>query len=145
MAYAIPANTAHWEHFPHGADIGIRGVGANPAQAFEQAAHGLTALVTDRPVRALAQVRIACAAVDLDLLLIDWLQALIFEMGTRHMIFGRFAVTIDDGRLDARVWGEPIEGSDHELAVEVKAATHTRLHVGRGDNGLWQAQCVVDV
>ena len=33
---------AGWEHFPHDADIGIRGFGATPAEAFEQAAVALT-------------------------------------------------------------------------------------------------------
>ena len=27
-----------WEHFEHGADIGVRGIGPTPASAFEQAA-----------------------------------------------------------------------------------------------------------
>ena len=30
--------TSRWEHFPHGADVGIRGIGASPAAAFEQGA-----------------------------------------------------------------------------------------------------------
>jgi SHS2 domain-containing protein len=29
---------AGWEHFPHGADVGVRGFGATAAAAFEQAA-----------------------------------------------------------------------------------------------------------
>jgi len=39
--------TMTWEHFDHGADIGVRGYGANPAEAFVQAALALTAVVTD--------------------------------------------------------------------------------------------------
>ena len=37
----------HWEHFPHEADIGVRGVGNTRERAFEQAALGLTAVVVD--------------------------------------------------------------------------------------------------
>ncbi len=36
-----------WEHFEHGADIGVRGIGPTPASAFEQAALALTAVITD--------------------------------------------------------------------------------------------------
>ena len=36
-----------WEHFPHEADIGVRGRGETLDIAFEQAARGLTAVVTD--------------------------------------------------------------------------------------------------
>ena len=38
---------ATWEHFPHEADIGVRGRGTSPDIAFAQAALGLTAVVTD--------------------------------------------------------------------------------------------------
>ncbi len=145
MMAALPAVVERWEHFPHGADIGVRGIGADPAAAFEQVAHAVTALLTDRPVQNRERVHIACAAPNLDLLLIDWLQALIFEMATRDLVFGRFAVSIRDGRLEADAWGEPIQGSAHEPAVEIKAATHTQLQVGRRSDGLWCAQCVVDV
>jgi tRNA nucleotidyltransferase (CCA-adding enzyme) len=36
-----------WEHCPHGADIGVRGIGRSKEEAFEQAALALTAVVTD--------------------------------------------------------------------------------------------------
>jgi len=36
-----------WEHFPHGADIGIRGLGRNITEAFEQVATATTAIVVD--------------------------------------------------------------------------------------------------
>jgi SHS2 domain-containing protein len=38
---------AHWEHFGHGADIGVRGIGATIAETFEQAAIALTEVITD--------------------------------------------------------------------------------------------------
>ncbi|MGZ8214251.1 MAG: archease, partial [Methylosarcina sp.] len=41
------AMTPRWEHFDHDADIGIRGIAPTLAEAFEQAAIALTAVVTD--------------------------------------------------------------------------------------------------
>ncbi len=32
-----------WEHFPHHADVGVRGVGPTREAAFEEAARALTA------------------------------------------------------------------------------------------------------
>jgi tRNA nucleotidyltransferase (CCA-adding enzyme) len=50
---------ARWEHFHHGADIGIRGVGRTKQQAFEQAALALSAVVTaPDKIRAQTGVRI---------------------------------------------------------------------------------------
>ena len=135
-----------WEHFPHDADTGVRGWGPAPERAFEQAALALTRIVTEAEVRPLQEVTVACAAPDLELLLVEWLNAVIFEMAVRRMLFGRFAVTIDDsGRLRGTLWGEPVDIARHSPAVEPKGATLTALRVARESNGLWTASCVVDV
>ena len=135
-----------WEHFEHGADIGIRGTGPTREAAFEQAALALTAVLTDPAgVRAATPVEVACEAPDDELLLVDWLNALVFEMATRRMLFGAFAVTIDGSRLRATAWGEKVDPGRHEPAVEVKGATYTALRVARQAGGDWIAQCVVDV
>jgi SHS2 domain-containing protein len=135
-----------WEHFPHEADMGVRGVGATIERAFEQAALALTAVITD-PAKVTARevVEIACQAPDDELLLVDWLNALIYEMATRRLLFGRFEVSIRDHRLTARAFGEPMDPAKHRMAVEVKGATYTALRVAQESNGEWVAQCVVDV
>lgn len=146
MAEPAHSSSGRWEHFPHGADVGVRGFGANLAEAFEQAALALTAVVTDpRGVAAREAVSIRCAAPDAELLLADWLNALVYEMATRHLLFGRFELRIEDGRLTATAWGEPVDVARHEPVVEVKGATYTGLDVHRGAAGEWVAQCVVDV
>ncbi len=135
-----------WEHFPHEADIGVRGQGDSPEVAFEQAALGLTAVITDPgSVRAEEAVTITCEAPSLDVLFVDWLNALIYEMTTRSMLFGRFRVKIDELRLSAEAEGEPVDRQRHEPVVEPKGATFTELRVSRNDEGQWVAQCVVDV
>lgn len=135
-----------WEHFDHGADIGVRGVGATKAAAFEQAALALTAVITDpAAVGRASVVRVECQAPSDDLLLVDWLNAIVYEMATRRMLFGEFTVVMDEGRLTGTARGEPIDRSRHEPAVEVKGATNTELKVGRRPDGAWIAQCVVDV
>jgi SHS2 domain-containing protein len=135
-----------WEHFEHGADIGVRGVGRTPAQAFEQAALALTAVIADpATVAAGMPIDIGCEAPDTELLFADWLNALVYEMQVRRMLFGRFEVSIEGTRLAARAWGEPVDVARHKPAVEVKGATYTQLAVRRLDDGNWLAQCVVDV
>jgi SHS2 domain-containing protein len=135
-----------WEHFAHGADIGIRGRGATPAEAFANAGVALTAVVTDPSlVRPASAVRIQCQVPDLELLFCEWLNTLIFNMATRHMLFSRFEVHFHDGRLDAEVYGEPVDVARHAPAVEVKGATLTELAVRQEPDGRWLAQCVLDV
>jgi tRNA nucleotidyltransferase (CCA-adding enzyme) len=135
-----------WEHFAHGADIGVRGVGATREEAFTQAALALTAVMTD-PARVAPKdaVAIRCEAPDDELLFADWLNSLIYEMATRHALFGRFEVKLHDHRLEATAWGEPVDRGRHRPAVEIKGATYTALSVARDADGAWIAQCVVDV
>ncbi len=134
-----------WEHFAHEADMGIRGIGRTREEAFEQAAAALTAVITDpAKVRAVEPVTVTASAPDEELLLVDWLNALIYEMATRRLLFSRFEVRIDGQRLTGRAWGEPVVGAEHQPAVEVKGATYTALRVAK-ENDEWIAQCVVDV
>jgi len=136
----------YWEHYPHQADMGVRGVGHSPAEAFEQAALAMMAVISDpTAIRPDAAVSIRCSAPDLELLLVDWLNALVYEMATRGMLFSRFRVTLGDGQLQGTARGEQVAAERHERAVEVKGATYTDLHVIERDDGTWVAQCVVDV
>ncbi len=145
-AWRHQGHAPHWVHFPHQADIGVRGIGPTLASAFEQAALAMTAVVTD-PERVAAEqvVEIDCEAPDDELLLVDWLNALILEMAACHMLFGRFAVTLEGHRLHATAWGEGVDPERHQPVVEIKGATYTALKVGRDEFGQWLAQCVVDV
>ncbi len=134
-----------WEHFEHGADIGVRGIGPTQGAAFEQAALALTAVLTDPAgVETGEAVRIECENPDPELLLFDWLDALIYEMATRGFVFGRFQVEIEEARLGAIAWGEPVDRERHQPAVEVKGPTLTGLSV-RSEAGGWIAECIVDV
>ena len=137
---------ARWEHFPHQADIGVRGFGATREEAFQQVAIALTAVVTD-PRRVVARdvFELELESKEDDLLLVDWLNRLIYEMNTRRMFFGRFDVWVDTPLLRARVWGEEVNVRKHKPAVEVKAATYHQAAVYRDASGAWIAQCVVDV
>ncbi len=138
-------STARWEHFPHGADIGIRGVGPTLAAAFEQVALALTAVMTE-PARIDARetVEVSCDAPNPDDLLYDWIDAIVFEMATRDMLFGAYEVRVEGNRLAGRMRGERVGRARHEPAVEVKGPTYTQLRVSN-EGGEWVAQCVVDV
>jgi SHS2 domain-containing protein len=124
----------------------VRGFGRSPSEAFEQAALAMTAAVTPpEDVAPEREVDVVCEAPDRELLLADWLNALVYEMATRNMVFGRFEVRIDGGRLEAAAWGETLSPAKHEPGVEVKGATYTCLEVAERPDGTWVAQCVIDV
>jgi SHS2 domain-containing protein len=135
-----------WKTFPHEADVGVCGTGDTLSEAFVGAATALTAVICDpEKVGAGETARIECAAPDDELLLVDWLNALIYEMATRHLLFSRFDVAISGHRLSATVRGEPVDVERHQPAAEIKDATFCELVVRQEPDGRWLAQCVVDV
>jgi len=136
----------HWEHYSHPADMGIRGFGRTREEAFAQAALALTAIVTDPAgIEPRTPVEIVCEEDDDEMLFWYWLNAVLYEMGTRNMLFARFDVAPVDGGIRATAWGEAVDIARHQPAVEVKAATYADLKVECDSRGTWVAQCIVDV
>jgi protein archease len=142
---ALNVKAPHWEHFSHGSDIGVRGFGASVEEAFEQAAVALTAVVADvSRIRQLESIEVRCTAPDVELLLVSWLNAVIYEMAVRKMLFSGFQVATSGCSLTGNLLGEKVDPERHQLAVEAKGATYTGLRVAQQD-GQWLAECVVDV
>ena len=135
-----------WEHFHHQADIGVRGIADSLEEAFEQTAIAMMDVTCDpQKVAPDNVINISCRAEDTELLLVDWLNAIIYEMSTGGILFSKFAVNIEGNELTAKAWGEKVDPQKHDTAVEVKGATYHKLSVNRGPDGKWTAQCVVDV
>jgi len=135
-----------WEHFSHGADIGIRGLGPTKDAAFEAAAMAMTSAITDlERIKTRETVKISCRADDDEILFYDWINALVLEMSVRGLLFGEFDVHIEGPQLTATAAGEAVDVERHDPIVEVKGATFTELAVYRNDNGDWVAQCIIDV
>jgi len=142
----MPGGKRRFEHFEHGADVGVRGRGATMAEAFEAAALAAIAVVTPpETVRAEKSVPLDVTGADPELLLVNFLNAVVFEMAAERMVFGRFDIRIDGQHLTGTATGEAIDRARHEPAVEIKGATLTLARVAEDRHGEWIAQCVVDV
>jgi SHS2 domain-containing protein len=141
-----PGTTARFEHFAHGADVGIRGLGESPAEAFAQAARALTAVTCDLASVAVREtIDVELEGRGLDDLFFAWIDALVFFMATRRMVFSSFQVELVGDHLRAKVGGESLRTHQHAPSLEVKAPTFSSLSVQKRDDGMWVAQCVVDV
>ena len=135
-----------WEHFEHIADIGIRGKGKTKAHALEQIAIAMTAVITElENINPEIKVKIHCQADDDDTLLYDFLNAIIYEMDTRKMLFSKFEVSLEQGTLEAILSGQAVDREIHQPVVEIKGATYTDLSFKQSDEGIWIASCVIDV
>jgi SHS2 domain-containing protein len=138
-------DTPDWTHFPHQGDVGVRGHGATMEEAFENAAQAMIAVIVPLDlIRVSETTRVSCRAADREILLLDWLNAVIYAMATEGMVYRDFKVRIEGERLEGEMQGETVEPARHEPSVELKGATLTELEVAE-ENGRWRAQCVVDV
>ena len=110
----------YWEHFEHGADIGIRGIAPTLEQAFEQTAVAMTAVITQPDqVSADKAVSIRCQAPDHELLLLDWINELVYQMAVHRLLFNHYQVAIHDGVLSATAFGETVNPQKHQPAVQI--------------------------
>ena len=126
--------------------MGIRGFGETKEEAFEQAALAMVAIsVEPGSIEQNEQVEITCKQDDDELLFIDWLNRIIYEMATRKMLFSKFEVRIDGDKLAAKAFGEKLDLKRHRPVVEIKGATYSDLKVQQDKNGTWIAQCIVDI
>ncbi len=135
----------NYETFEHGADIGIRGFGQTKAEAFENAAMALYSVMVNIHSVEPSEKRIfTVSASDRELLLVEWLNALLSLSDIEHMVFSKFDVTMEGASLTGTAWGERLDQERHEPTVEIKGATYHMLKVMETD-GRFVAQCVVDV
>jgi SHS2 domain-containing protein len=134
-----------YETFEHEADIGIRGFGKTMEEAFGNAAAAMySVMVKIEAVKPAQEKTVLADAPDGELLLVEWLNALLSLSDIEHIVFSKFDVKIDGTTLKGTAWGETLDRVRHEPKVEIKGATYHLLRVKKEkDNFI--AQCVVDV
>jgi len=132
--------------FDHVADIGIRGIGRSLEEAFENGAKALFSIMVEDigAVSCKQQQGLECSSYDLTGLFVAWINTLIGLADLKGMVFACFNVDIEDTHLRATVQGEKWSEKRHGRGIEVKGATFTEAKVEEKE-GLWIAQCVVDV
>lgn len=135
-----------YEYFEHRADIGIRGIGENIKEAFEQVAIALFAIMVEiQEVEEKEIERVTVKGLDYEELLMAWLSELLYLKDVGNKMYSKFRIfKIEETNLNAEILGEKIDLKKHKLKLEVKAATWTQLEV-KELNNKWIAQCVVDV
>ncbi len=129
----------------HTADVGIVAYGADANQAFANAARALFSLITELgDVEEFLYRDIELTAPDIESLLVEWLNELIYLFDTENIVFKRFDVTrLNNTQLKARSYGEKVDSSKHRLKTGVKAATYHMLKVDKSDG--WQVQVLFDI
>jgi len=134
-----------YELIDHTADVGIRVTAESPEALFETAALALTELMTDTTtVEPKLERTMELQEESLDLLLVCWLQEILYLVDTEGLVFSVFEVRIEGTELQATLRGEPFNPEVHPRKSDVKAVTYHHLEVTTHDDG-WQAQVILDI
>jgi SHS2 domain-containing protein len=134
-----------FEIFDHTADVGILAYGADIKEAFVNSARALFSLITELDnITEVLYRDIELTAPDIESLLVEWLNELIYLFDTENILFKKFDITsLSHTQLKVRNYGEQVDTSKHELKTGVKAATYHMLKVDRGDR--YQVQVLFDL
>jgi len=144
-SWVVGMASGSYELIEHTADVGIRVMAATPDALFETAALALTELMTDvATVEPRLERAMELKEESLDLLLVCWLQEILFLMDTEGLVFSVFEVQIEGAALQATLRGEPFNPEVHPRKSDVKAVTYHHLEVTTHGDG-WEARVILDV
>ncbi|HTP64985.1 MAG TPA: archease [Geobacteraceae bacterium] len=132
------------------ADVAFEATGRNREELFISAADALLNVMVDDPatVRLLEQVEFRVEEKELDMLLFNFLNELVFFKDARQLLLRVSAVEFRRSGgsfgLSARAGGERPDPARHPLIVDVKAVTLHRFRVEKKRRG-WRAEVVLDI
>ena len=134
-----------YELIDHTADVGIRAWGESLAEVFAQAALGMFSFMSGlESVRERESREVVAEGADREVLLVAWLNELVYLFGVEGLLFRRFDVLeMEDTRIRARCHGERFDQARHSVTAEVKSATYHMLEVKKND--LWHARVILDI
>lgn len=138
--------SAGFELTEHTADVGIHAWAPSEAGVFEQSALALCSLLCDpATVEPRHAVGLEAEAPMHDLLLVAWLNELLYRFEADSLVFHSFAIGVLGARtLSGSAFGEPLDPARHAAHAGVKAVTYHGLALRRTGKG-WDATVVLDV
>lgn len=136
-----------YETFEHTADLGLRVRAASLKELFAEAGRGLFSLIVANldDVRPVEEVSLAVVGEELDLLLFDWLNELLYLFESRRLVLVEFSLTATSSSVQATARGEVFDPARHQPEHEVKAITYHELKVDKQPDGTWLAEVIVDI
>jgi SHS2 domain-containing protein len=114
----------------HTADIGLTASGGTLDEAFANAAYGMFSIMADlKNIREKESRQVNLEGTDMETLLFDWLNSLLYYFDVEGLLFKRFEVSLPEGGLRATCRGEKYDPKRHQIKLGVKSATYHMLKV----------------
>ena len=123
-----------YEVLEHTADLMVKAYGRSLKECFENAAYAMMDQIVDASsARPIEEVNIAVEGVDLEELLYNFLSEVLFIFDAKGLVLGKFEVTLLEGRIECRAWGEAYDPEKHSPKSEIKAVTYHELQVNEDE------------
>jgi SHS2 domain-containing protein len=121
-----------FEEIEHTADWAIRVRGETLNELFENAANGMFSLLSPFSItREAKATQLHLSAVDIETLLVSWLEELLFRLETEHKGADSFKIEIIDTTLKANFKSMPVRS----FKKVIKAVTYNELEIANDDEG----------
>lgn len=132
------------------ADVAFEATGEDLPEVFTSAAcAAMRVMVEDlSTIRKVTEVPVELTGSELDMLLFNLLNELVYYKDARRLLLMVDTISIDDSgpvfTLKAMLKGEVLDRKRHPLKADVKAVTLHRFSLVRTDEG-WKATVVLDI
>lgn len=130
----------------HTADIGISVEGKDLKDLFATSAYAMLSQMLDLDkIKDKETKRVELEGVDLEDLLVRWLNELLFLSDSGY-IFKKFNIeTLKETSLLVSLKGEKIDFKKIPLKQQIKAATYHQLEITKNISGQWKTTIIFDV
>ncbi len=133
-----------FELIEHTADMGLKAYGKNLPETFANAAYGMFSIIAELDKVKEKETRtVKISADDIEGLLFEWLNTLLYYFDVEGLIFKRFKIMgLEEGHMMADCFGEKYDPKRHNLKTGIKSATYYILEVDKAKN---RVQVIFDV
>lgn len=133
-----------YKFLEHTADIKFRAFGKNLSEAFENSALAMFNTMYSESVKKKIKKKIKVKGKDLENLLYNFLEELLFYMDSENFFLSKIKVKIDEKDLTLEAEAEGDETKNYAIHLDVKAVTYNEMFVHKEKNK-YTCQVVLDV
>lgn len=118
-----------YKYLEHTADIKFQAFGKTLAEAFENSAYAMFNAMHEGRVAGKLKKKIKVKGKDLESLLYNFLEELLFLLDSENFFLSKIKVKIDEKKLllEAEAFGD--EAKNYEIHLDVKAVTYNEMFV----------------
>jgi SHS2 domain-containing protein len=135
-----------FEILEHPADVGFRAWGKSLEEVFANCARALISIILDpSDITPTQHWELSADGSDLESLLVNWLNEVLYYVDTRRLAFDSFSIAITEScKLSCEASAEERTPAKHPVRVSVKAVTYHQLRLSKTGE-TWIAEVFVDV